>query len=568
MKILIAEDNEVSRIMLSSGLQKRGYEVVETADGEEAWQRMQEADPPQLLLLDIMMPFMDGLEICKKIRSYYTWTQPYIIILTARTDEDDIVHGLQEVGADDYVVKPYSFRELNARILVGKRILDMQSSLLAEVTKRKDAQKRLYQLNQEHERVFHGTQDAMFLVSAEGEESFRFMRNNKAHQTLTGISLETIRNKTPEELLGEELGRKIAWNYAECVKAGQPVSYEETLHLPGGKKTLSTTLNPVFENSKVQYIVGSSQDITERKQMEKVLQESEERFRIILENLPGAVFTHDLEGRFLLVNMLACRQTGYSREELLQMKVEDIDPQASAHEDILNIWQKLKPGHSFKVETTQTRKDGSQYPAEVLVNAITMDGQPAMLAVAFDISERKAAEESLRFLATTDELTGLCNRRHFIMAVRNELERAHRYQKIFSLLMLDIDYFKKINDTYGHGGGDEILRHFAHLIRKSFRQIDIPGRVGGEEFSIILPHTDLDGAYAIAERFRQCIENTPTIYQGNRIYFTVSIGAASYREYIKSEDEIFRMADNALYKAKSRGRNLVATYNDQSSESS
>ncbi|MFN2266889.1 MAG: response regulator, partial [Desulfonatronovibrio sp.] len=205
MKILIAEDDKISRKILASGLEKKGHDVVITMDGQEAWQKMQESDAPRMLLLDIMMPVMDGLELCRKIRSHHPRTQPYIIMLTARRDEDDIVHGLQEAGADDYILKPYNFRELNARILAGQRILDMQSSLLAEINQRKKAQEQSGRLNEEIERIFHGTQDAMFLVNIEGKESFRFMRNNKTHQILTGISLEALQGKTPEEFLGKEL---------------------------------------------------------------------------------------------------------------------------------------------------------------------------------------------------------------------------------------------------------------------------------------------------------------------------------------------------------------------------
>jgi diguanylate cyclase (GGDEF)-like protein/PAS domain S-box-containing protein len=316
---------------------------------------------------------------------------------------------------------------------------------------------------------------------------------------------------------------------------------------------------PMWENGEVAGSVTAFRDITERKSVEEDLRESEERFRTTLENLPGAVFTHDLEGSIVLVNRAACQQTGYSREELLQMKVEDIDPQAPTREDILDIWQNMEPGQSSMVETSHIRKDGSWYPAEVLINAITIDRQPVMLAVAFDISERKEAEERLRFLATTDELTYMWNRRRFTQATRNELERAHRYQQIFSLLMLDIDYFKKINDTYGHGAGDEVLRHIAYLIRQGLRQVDMPGRFGGEEFAIILPHTDLDGAYLTAERMRQCIENTPAVYNNIEIPFSVSIGVATYQDGIKNEDEIYKMADDALYEAKRKGRNLTET---------
>lgn len=309
-------------------------------------------------------------------------------------------------------------------------------------------------------------------------------------------------------------------------------------------------------------VVGSVtafKDISKRKEIEEALKESEERFRITLENLPGAVFTHDLEGNILLVNRAACQQTGYTREELLQMQVKDIDPQAPVREDILDIWQNMKPRQCAMIETTHIRKDGSGYPAEVFLNALRIDGKPVMLAVAFDVSERKEAEERLRFLATMDELTHLWNRRRFTQAIRNELKRAHRYQEIFSLLMLDLDHFKVVNDTYGHGAGDEVLRHIAYLIRQNLRNVDMPGRFGGEEFAIILPHTHLEAAYMTAERLRQCNESTPAVYNRMEIPFTVSIGVATYQDGIKNEDEIYKLADDALYEAKRQGRNITVT---------
>ncbi len=443
MKILISEDDDVSRKTLVKGLQKQGFEVIETTNGEQAWQKMLEPDAPKLLVLDIMMPEMDGLELCKKVRSYYKREQPYIIMLTAMTEQADVVYGLEEAGADDYITKPYNFDELRARISVGKRMLEMQSRLLAEITDKEKTQERLRHVNDEYEQVFNGTQDAMFLISVEDAESFRFIRNNETHQAATGISLEAIRDKTPEQLLGEEAGKEVVQNYINCVKAGKPIFYEEDLDLPKGKRTWATTLTPVLKNSKIQYIVGSSQDITERKQ----------------------------------------------------------------------------------------------------------------------------AEGRLRYLATTDELTGMWNRRHFTQATRDELERGQRYQQIFSLLMLDIDHFKRINDTYGHGAGDTVLQHIANLIRQSLRQVDIPGRFGGEEFAIILPHTDQDAAYVTAERLRQYIENTPAVYNNIQIPFSVSIGVATYQEDIENEDEIYKRADDALYEAKRKGRNITLTHNSQSSSS-
>ena len=132
--------------------------------------------------------------------------------------------------------------------------------------------------------------------------------------------------------------------------------------------------------------------------------------------------------------------------------------------------------------------------------------------------------------------------------------------------MLDIDYFKNINDTYGHGAGDEVLRHIANLIRQNLRQVDMPGRFGGEEFAIILPHTDLNAAYVTAERLRQCIESTPAVYNSIEIPFSVSIGIATYQDDIENEDEIYKLADDALYEAKRKGRNLTVTMSDNRSK--
>ncbi|MFP4285136.1 MAG: response regulator [Desulfovermiculus sp.] len=142
MQILIAEDDDVSRKVLSSMLRKQGHEVVETADGEQAWEKLQDGDPPALLILDIMMPGMDGLQLCRKIREQEARYTPYIILLTAKTEASDVIQGL-EAGANDYVTKPYHFGELQARINAGQRMLEMQASLLDEIDKRKKMEESL-----------------------------------------------------------------------------------------------------------------------------------------------------------------------------------------------------------------------------------------------------------------------------------------------------------------------------------------------------------------------------------------------------------------------------------------
>ncbi len=138
-----------------------------------------------------------------------------------------------------------------------------------------------------------------------------------------------------------------------------------------------------------------------------------------------------------------------------------------------------------------------------------------------------------------------------------ELTRAQRYGHHFSLMMLDIDHFKKINDSFGHAAGDLALKHFASIMDKSLRVVDLTGRLGGEEFCILLPGTELDAAVLLAERIRTKIEDTPFNYHDKDISLTVSIGVTAYSSGTKNIDELLKIADEGLYEAKGQGRNCV-----------
>lgn len=164
-------------------------------------------------------------------------------------------------------------------------------------------------------------------------------------------------------------------------------------------------------------------------------------------------------------------------------------------------------------------------------------------------------------LATTDALTGLQNRRAFEDNLKIEQQRAKRYGKDFSLLLLDIDHFKKVNDTYGHIAGDAALKTLASILEQQTRDIDSVSRFGGEEFVIVLPETGESGAMVVAERIRKTVSNTPfTLPDERNIKVTISIGIASYPLCTKYPESLLEQADRALYLAKDAGRNRVAQY--------
>ncbi len=208
--------------------------------------------------------------------------------------------------------------------------------------------------------------------------------------------------------------------------------------------------------------------------------------------------------------------------------------------------------------------------AEILARAA------AMLRIKSLQDEVRAQKKKLEELSITDGLTGLANHRHFQETLRKEFGRAHRYNDPLSLVMIDLDHFKRVNDTHGHPFGDKVLKESAQLIRQSLREmVDVPARYGGEEFAVILPKTVITGALAVAERMRQRLREhvfsddppphrdgtSPPARISERI--TASFGVASYpsRE-ITSADLLIRYADEALYRAK-RQRDAICLYQSQ-----
>jgi diguanylate cyclase (GGDEF)-like protein len=164
-------------------------------------------------------------------------------------------------------------------------------------------------------------------------------------------------------------------------------------------------------------------------------------------------------------------------------------------------------------------------------------------------------------LATTDALTGLFNRRRFGEALDYECAITKRYKSPLSFLMLDLDHFKRVNDTHGHDAGDEVLRRVAALLRESLREVDLPARIGGDELAILLPQTAKLRAETVAQRIRTALARTPVEYRGRRIEVTASVGIADDSDVDPGDGEaLMRAADRALYQAKLGGRNRVVIY--------
>lgn len=293
------------------------------------------------------------------------------------------------------------------------------------------------------------------------------------------------------------------------------------------------------------------------------LRESKKTLQTLVDTALDAVVMMDSEGLITGWNRQAARIFGWSQEEIKGQPINTTIIPAryrDAHAQGLKHFLATGAGPFMNkmIEIHALHRDGHEFPVELAVAAVMTEGKPEFSAFIRDITERKRAEAELREMATTDFLTGLANRRHFIARMTDELARLQRLDNPHAaVLMIDLDHFKHINDTHGHATGDAVLRHFAALMRGELRKIDTAGRVGGEEFAIILPGADPDEAKVFAERLRQKVAITPLTLDDQVIPVTVSIGIAVMKATDASADAALIRADEALYRAKNNGRNRV-----------
>ncbi|WP_434624098.1 diguanylate cyclase [Pseudomonas sp. Z1-29] len=180
--------------------------------------------------------------------------------------------------------------------------------------------------------------------------------------------------------------------------------------------------------------------------------------------------------------------------------------------------------------------------------------------VATNRHQIQAANAQLQLLSSTDRLTGLYNRGHWEASLKAAYARHQRYGNALSLVMLDIDHFKRVNDTYGHQAGDKVIEQVARLLHEHVRESDVAGRYGGEEFGVVLSDTDAAGGQIFAERLRKAVEESLVQYNGQDIRFTVSLGVADLSQPANDHAELIARADQALYTSKKTGRNRVTVH--------
>lgn len=464
-RILAVDDEPVNQRVLQNQFALEGYQVDTVGSGHEALETVERSPDYDLLLLDVMMPGLNGFDVCRKLREKYSLVELPILILTAKNHTRSYLEGLA-CGANDYLAKPFDKRELMAR---AKTLLSLRQAVAQAI---------------EHNRHL------------ESERLKRALADNlrRITETLTS-TLE----------LNQVLARFLEYLVPVC-------TYDRAMIVLKHKNTPELAISKGFaDDSNTNGSFEIAKQLMEQPSiLDEVLVIDDAQKEPLLENVSDGSNTCFVAAPFLTKGLL---------NGLILLERDQAEPFVRQESQLLGAFA-------------------------------------SQAAVAI---ENAQLFEKVQVMAKTEELTGLNNRRHFFVLGKEAFAKAKEANQDLSAIMLDVDHFKKCNDTYGHAVGDEVLKSVAKRIMLACRSTDILGRYGGEEFAVILPNTSLDVARDVAERLRDEIQRNQ-VSRTEKIKITASLGIAEMTEDTKSLSDLLVHADKALYRAKEQGRNCSKAY--------
>lgn len=297
---------------------------------------------------------------------------------------------------------------------------------------------------------------------------------------------------------------------------------------------------------------------------ESLLRADPARYAELVRNVSAyGIYILDRQGLIQSWNRGAANITGYAERDVLGKPYEMVFSESGVREGqpLKTITYARTHGHC-RDDQNRRKRSGEEFTASITLDAVRNErGEiKAYIEVFHDVTEQKRREDRLYQRATRDPLTGLFNRGHFTEMATLEIDRARRFSEPLSVALLDIDHFKKINDSFGHEAGDKVIVSLATTVAQGMRKIDFIGRIGGEEFAVMLPRANKEPAVEAMQRLRLKLAQQRVRVLDKDIVFTVSIGVATLRPTTKDLAELLRNADAALYKAKREGRNRVEAW--------
>lgn len=337
------------------------------------------------------------------------------------------------------------------------------------------------------------------------------------------------------------------------------VSYtpEEMLHIPLWNEVNWLTAMLIFLSAFPAYMVSDAK--LKRLRAESELRDNEEKLNAMSRASHDALVMVDDHGRIIFWNKAAEELFGWTEEEAHGKEVHELIAPVEYHDQVQEGLEHFaRTGQGVAVgnlmEFDAVKRDGTLFPIERALAAFRLNDRWYAVAGIRDITDRKESERKLEYMAHTDPLTDLCNRRSFLQGLHGEIHRSSKTDKTLAMVMFDADFFKKVNDTYGHDVGDEVLIMLARTAKETFRETDMIARLGGEEFAVLMPDATRDKALSAAERFREVIESKHIQTDAGPVQITVSQGVTVLQPHDDAE-KLLKRADTALYEAKQTGRN-------------
>ncbi|RKY32346.1 MAG: hypothetical protein DRP74_02865 [Candidatus Omnitrophota bacterium] len=478
---------------------------------------------------------------------------------------------------EDYVTLPkFGSRHMTIRAFKVNGGLGI---IATDINERVKIEEALRQSEEKYRKLVEGLNEGIWVIDKNGNTIFA----NAVLVKMLGCRLEDIQGRHLFEFMDDK-GKESAKEYLLRLQRGISEMHEFEFIRKDGKHIFTILNTSAIKDEKGNYsgVIASVMDISERKRAEQELRESEERFRTLFDSATDGILVVDIGSRkFYLGNQMICRMLGFSQQEIKNLKVEDIHP-AEQMKYLLGQFEKIVRGELTLIRDIPVkRKNKSIFYADISASSIIIAGKKCLMGIFRDITERKLAEKKLealnkvlflsneRFkqLALRDSHTGLYSHRYLNEAIEREFHRSKRYGIPLSVIMLDIDYFKSINDVYGHRFGDIVLKQLARQLKKMVRKEDFVLRFGGEEFILICPSINRPKAMILAQRLSDAIG----IYSfGNKrqiVKLKISLAVVSYPEDKANKGmELVDIADKILNKAKIDGGDKVYSSIDMQQE--
>jgi len=532
--MLVEDDKELGK-RLGKILSRKIAHVFLFQDPIEALDKFEEINP-DIVLTDIKMPHMNGLDMIAAIRNLKVSTP--IIIASAFTNSPYFQKAIQ-LKVEHFLVKPIDVDELISEL---SRIMDKKS-----LNQKFYAQEKLLS---EYKRIV----DVSCLVS-KADINGKITYVNNEFSKLSGYSREELIGQSHNIVRHPDTPPaffKRIWKTILNKEIWQGTIKNRTKR--GESYYVKTTISPILdENNEIVEFISLREDVTTLINSIEKAQDLEKEKKDYIALIDDNIITSstDLNGIITSVSTEFCRVSQYSPEELIGQSYHILRHVQMSNKVYENLWETIKKDQKWEGEIENLTKDGSAYWVETSILPVSdANGKKiGYTAIQHDITDKKRVEE----LSITDYLTGLSNRLKLDDILGKGVSQCIRYAIDLSIILVDIDYFKQVNDTHGHLVGDQILQKISSILSIGKRETDTVGRWGGEEFLMILPNTDIEGTRVRAEKIRAAVESHtfPVIKK-----ITVSIGIAGFQDN-DTPSSLVKRADDALYKAKEMGRNRI-----------